>query len=46
VQKSYFRRSAGKRRECKAYRIAQLDRVERADGNGRDDEPGDDTVPF
>jgi hypothetical protein len=32
--------------ECKAYRIAKLDRVECADENGRDEEAADDGPPF
>jgi single-strand DNA-binding protein len=32
--------------ECKAYRIAKLDRIERADDTGRSEEAPDDGPPF
>lgn len=43
-----YEKDGTKRRlwECKAYRIAKLDRLERADDNGRDEEPTDDSAPF
>jgi len=38
-----FERDGVKRRiwECRAYRIAKLDRIERADDNGRGDDATD-----
>ena len=32
--------------ECKAYRIAKLDRIERADDSGRGEDATDDGPPF